>query len=163
MLASCSVYDLLRTISRTNWMCFKKQIAYWAVYIESMNIWRNWLLCDADKEKVIHVMIQNLQCVHLNLLNKGIMVEGKKRQCASVKYPHPLAVPHGNAPNAVRTQTYQGLFTDLRTRSKTCRGRQSKLDLTSTSSPRLWKYLGDSWGRLCWKLPRRHAKLYFWC
>lgn len=76
---------------------------------------------------------------------------------------HPLAWPHGNVPYPVQTGTYWGLFTDLRTRSKTCRGRQSKLNLTSTSSPRLWKYLGDSWGRLCWKLPRRHAKLYFWC
>lgn len=135
-----------------------------------MNMYNIWkfadLLCTVFNTlggSVCKVLIRNLKHLYPNLLITGIVVKEKNGQWAAGKIPHPLAVPHGNAANAVRIQTYQGLLRDLRTRSKTCRRTQSKLNLTSTSSLRLWKYLGDSWGRLCWKLPRRHAKLYFWC
>lgn len=139
------------------------EMTHWAAYNEhALHVGIHDLHCSLGDTVCNSCFKTSTACIPTSR-SQELWLKGKNGQWAPVKNPHPLAEPFRNAPNAVRNQTYQGLLRDLRTRSKTCRRTQSKLNLTSTSSPRLWKYLGDSWGRLCWKLPRRHAKLYFWC
>ena len=119
------------------------EIKYWAAYNEYIHnikilYWKfNDLLNTVGDAVGNSCLILHLNCMSPNLLITGITLKGKNGQWAPVKNPHPLAVPHENTPNAVRIQTYQGLLRDLRTRSKTCRRTQSKLNLTSTSSLRL--------------------------
>ena len=87
---------------------------------------------------VCQVLILHLSSIDPNPLITGIMVREKRPgDGPSWKILTLWQCPHRKAPNAVQIQTYQGLLRDLRTRSKTCRRTQSKLNLTSTSSPRL--------------------------
>lgn len=92
---------------------------------------------DIDRKSCKETLILHLKCLFPTLLITGVTTQRENGRRVPVNSSHPLAVPRGNASIAVWIQTYQGLLRDLRTRSKTCRRTQSKLNLTSTSSLRL--------------------------